>query len=190
MNIRQRLLKVFYPLVMLFSKRKEILMQSEHAPPHEPFHNLHATLNSGKPFSFDQLKGKYVLLVNTASECGYTAQYKQLQELHEQFGNRVQVLGFPSNDFGGQEPAEDKDIAGFCQVNFGVRFPLMQKSAVKGRHQNKVFQWLTHQHKNGWNNEPPSWNFCKYLVSKEGSLLGVYPSAISPLDEEILQHFS
>ena len=108
------------------------------------------------------------MLVNTASNCGYTDQYDDLQKLHEQFQNKFVILGFPANDFKEQEKGNDEDIAQFCKINFGVTFPLMQKtSVIKSADQNAVFKWLTDSTNNGWNNKQPSWNFSKYLINEE-----------------------
>jgi glutathione peroxidase len=147
---------------------------------------LKDTLNNGTGFDFGQLKGKKVMLVNTASDCGYTGQYDDLQKLSEQYKDKLVVLGFPANDFKEQEKGTDEEIAQFCKINFGVDFPLMKKSSVKkGDDQNKVFQWLTDPAKNGWNKQQPSWNFCKYMVDEEGRLTHYFASTIEPLSKEI-----
>lgn len=145
-------------------------------------------LNDGSELSFENLKGKKVLIVNTASNCGYTHQYAELQELYENQKKNLLVLAFPSNDFKEQEKGSDEEIARFCQVNFGVRFPLAKKSVViKGQGQNKVFEWLTHKELNGWNEQPPSWNFSKYLVNEKGILTHYFDPAVSPSDPEVLK---
>jgi glutathione peroxidase len=150
------------------------------------FNDLKATLNNGKEVNFGDFKGKKVLLVNTASECGYTPQYEELEKLYEQYKDTVVVLGFPSNEFGGQEPGSDEEIAQFCKINYGVTFPIFSKSVVKkSEGQNPVFAWLTTTAENGWNEQQPEWNFNKYLVSEEGELEAYYPSGISPLGDEI-----
>jgi glutathione peroxidase len=101
-------------------------------------------------------------------------------------GDKITVLGFPSNDFGGQEPGSNAEIGAFCQKNFSVTFQLFEKSDVVGSAQNKVYEWLTDKDQNGWNTEAPTWNFCKYLISENGELLKVYSPAVSPISEEIL----
>ncbi len=126
------------------------------------------------------------MLVNTASDCGYTGQYDDLQKLSEKYKDRLVVIGFPANDFKEQEKGTDEEIAAFCKINFGVSFPLMKKSSVKkGPEQNPVFQWLTDPAKNGWSKQPPSWNFCKYLVDEEGRLTHYFASTIEPLSTHI-----
>lgn len=172
----------------LFGGKAGAQVNESQVMPHQSFYDLQATTNSGKPFPFDQLKGKYVLIANTASKCGFTGQYAQLQELQDAFAGKLVVLGFPANDFGSQEPGSNEEISSFCQVNFGVTFPLMQKAAVIGTAQQPVYQWLTDASKNGWNAQAPNWNFCKYLVDPQGRLLGFFASAVSPLDEEITGH--
>lgn len=127
------------------------------------------------------------MLVNTASDCGYTAQYDDLQKLSEIYKDKLVILGFPSNDFGQQEKADDTTIKDFCKVNFGVTFPLMAKSTVRKRDtQNDVFNWLSDKNKNGWNDMAPTWNFCKYLVDENGNLTHFFEAAIEPGDERVL----
>ncbi|CAM3439135.1 glutathione peroxidase [Pontibacter korlensis] len=137
----------------------------------------------GKEVDFSQYKGKKVLLVNTASECGYTPQYEGLQQLHETHGDEVVVLGFPANNFGGQEPGSHEEIASFCQKNYGVSFQMFEKVSVKGEDKHPLYVWLT---ENAPGNEEPSWNFCKYLVDENGKVVAFYPSKVKPMDEELL----
>lgn len=154
--------------------------------PSQSFYDLKVVLNNGEEFPFSHLKGKKVLLVNTASDCGYTPQYTDLQQLFKENEQDLMVLGFPANDFKEQEKGSDEEIATFCQRNFGVSFPLVKKSTVvKGPGQNAVFQWLSDPGKNGWNDQAPVWNFSKYLVSEEGVLLQYYEPSVSPLGPEI-----
>jgi glutathione peroxidase len=140
---------------------------------------------TGKEVDFSQYKGKYVMIVNTASKCGFTPQYADLQKLHEQFGNKVAVLGFPANNFLWQEPGTNHDIEEFCQVNYGVGFQMFEKVSVKGNDKHPLYAWL--EAKTG---KSPSWNFCKYLVSPEGDVLAFYPSKTNPLDKEIIDQIS
>lgn len=145
------------------------------------FYSLKAITNTGQEILFDKYRGKKVLLVNLASQCGFTPQYKELEQLHQQNKNMV-VLGFPSNDFGAQEPGSDKEIAEFCKINYGVTFQLFKKGNVKGNTKQPVYKWLSDANKNGWNNEQPKWNFYKYLVDENGNLLNIFSSSVSPLD--------
>ena len=141
---------------------------------------------SGEMIDFNQYKGQNLLIVNVASECGYTPQYADLQELHQKFGDRITILGFPANNFGGQEPGSNEEIATFCKSNYGVSFQMFEKISVKGEDQDPLYSWLSQRELNGWNEQEPSWNFCKYLVNREGELLKFYGSAVKPLSEEIL----
>ncbi|MEP7279088.1 MAG: glutathione peroxidase [Bacteroidota bacterium] len=191
MTGRQKLLKVVYPLFVLVNKmvhkNTEILANNKIIPP-VSFYSLKAVLNNGAVLDMASLKGKKVLLVNTASDCGYTGQYDQLQQLYSRFGTRLVVLGFPANDFKEQEKGTDEAIALFCKKNYGVDFPLLQKSIVlKRTGQNSVFKWLTEPAQNGWNKQAPTWNFSKYLVNETGMLTHYFGPAIEPTDETILE---
>lgn len=145
------------------------------------FYSLKATTNSGHEISFEEYLGKRILIVNLASQCGYTPQYTELEQLHQQKKNVV-ILGFPSNNFGSQEPGTDADIAKFCKVNYGVTFQIFRKNDVRGNNRQPVYQWLSDEIKNGWNNQEPQWNFYKYLVDENGSLSKIFSSSVSPLD--------
>jgi glutathione peroxidase len=189
MTLRQKILKLLYPLLMWANQKstKEKLLQNEKsiAPP-VSFYSLSVVLNNGQELRFETLKGKKVLLVNTASDCGYTNQYAELQTLYEQAKDDVEIIAFPANDFKEQEKGSDEEITSFCTVNFGVRFPLARKAVVvKGPVQHPVYQWLSSQRLNGWNDKAPSWNFAKYLVNEEGILTHYFEPAISPEDAAI-----
>jgi glutathione peroxidase len=154
--------------------------------PAHPLYNLSVTLNNGTALPLASLKGKKVLLVNTASECGYTGQYTELQQLADRYKDQLEVIGFPANDFKEQEKASDEQIAQFCTRNFGVQFPLAKKtSVVPGPQQHPLFAWLTNPQQNGWNNQMPDWNFSKYLVDEQGVLTHYFGPAISPLSGEV-----
>lgn len=147
-------------------------------------YDLSVILNNGDNLPLASLQGKKLLLVNTASNCGYTNQYADLQNLYEQYKDRLIIIGFPANDFHEQEKGNDEEIAQFCKVNFGVSFPLARKSVVvKSPEQNPVFAWLTHKAQNGWNEQEPSWNFSKYLVNERGVLTHYFDPSVSPLSE-------
>ncbi len=136
---------------------------------------------NGEPVDFAQYKGKYLLVVNTASKCKYTPQYADLEKLHEQFGSKVAVLGFPANNFLWQEPGSNKEINEFCMKNYGVKFQMFEKISVKGKDKAPLYKWL--EAKTG---ETPSWNFCKYLVDPNGTVIGYFGSKVSPLDSKIV----
>ena len=186
MTMRQKFLKAFYPALMWFSKKKNNVSSNDSVQASSSFYSLEAIANNGTSINFSELKGKKVLLVNTASDCGYTPQYEELQKLYKQFENKLVIIGFPANDFKEQEKGTDKEIAEFCKVNYGVTFPLAQKSSViKGNEQNEVFKWLSDKSKNGWNDKQPSWNFSKYLVNENGMLINYFDPAVSPLSKEV-----
>ena len=140
----------------------------------------------GKEVKLSQYKGKKLLIVNTASECGYTPQYKELEQLYKKHGDKVTVLGFPANNFGGQEPGTEAQIAAFCEKNYGVTFPLFSKVSVKGVDTAPLFKFLADKTRNGAVSDVPTWNFCKYLVDEKGHVLKFYPSKVTPLSPELL----
>ncbi|MEO6134617.1 MAG: glutathione peroxidase [Ginsengibacter sp.] len=149
--------------------------------PATSFYSLQASLNSGEIISMEKYKGKKVLIVNLASQCGFTRQYEELEMLHQQ-NKQVVVLGFPSNNFGGQERGSDEEIASFCKVNYGVTFPIFKKYDVKGSKKQSVYAWLSDKNKNGWNDLEPKWNFYKYLLNENGELINIYSSSVQPGD--------
>src|SRR5690606_36241587 len=140
-----------------------------------------ATSLEGKEISLSDYKGKPLLIVNTASKCGYTGQYADLQKLHDEFKGRLTVIGFPANNFLWQEPGSGEEIASFCERNYGVKFQLFEKISVKGKNQHPIYQWLEAN-----SGKHPSWNFCKYLIDKSGRVAGFFPAKVNPLDEKIL----
>jgi len=188
MSLLSKIITASYSLRMKISRRTglgiktENNMSNKNAPAN--FYSLKAITNSGEEIEFEKYRGKKVLLVNVASQCGFTPQYAELERLHMQRKDLV-ILGFPSNNFGAQEPGSDKEIAEFCNVNYGVTFQLFKKDEVKGNNKQPVYQWLSDETKNGWNNKEPEWNFYKYLVSENGDLLNVFSSSVSPLDIQL-----
>lgn len=151
------------------------------------FHDLSFTDINGKTRSMGEFKGRYVLVVNTASECGHTPQYKDLQRLHAQYGSKITVIGFPCNDFGGQEPGNESVIAGFCAKNFGVEFLMASKVSIKGDSRHPVYQWLMTKSLNGISDADVRWNFTKFLVNGDGQWVASYPSSVSPMDDRIIK---
>jgi glutathione peroxidase len=150
------------------------------------FYDFKMKAIDGKEIDFAQYKGKKVLVVNTASECGYTPQYEDLQKLHEQYGDKIVVLGFPANNFGGQEPGSNEDIVQFCKKNYGVTFQLFQKISVKGEDMHPLYQFLSKKELNGKVEQEPGWNFSKYLINEKGEVVMFFPHKTKPLSEEIL----
>ncbi len=142
---------------------------------------------NGKTFDFATLKGKKILVVNTASKCGYTPQYEQLEAIYKKYkGENFVIVGFPANNFGSQEPGTNAEIATFCKANYGVTFPMMSKISVKGSDMNEVYQFLTKKSKNGLKDSNVEWNFQKYLLNEKGELEQVYLSGMEPTDAKIV----
>ncbi len=151
------------------------------------FYKLSATLNNGEQLDFLSLRGKKVLIVNTASKCGFTNQYADLEKLSERYKDKLVIIAFPANDFANQENGSDEEISEFCKVNYGVTFPIAKKAGViKNEDQQLVFKWLTDKNMNGWNDQAPEWNFNKYLISENGDLLRYFESSVAPLDEQLV----
>lgn len=144
-------------------------------------YELKATALDGSEIDFARYKGKYLLIVNTASKCGFTPQYKDLEALHQNYGDKVVVLGFPANNFLWQEPGSNEEIESFCEKNYGVTFQMFSKISVKGKDRHPLYEWL--EAKSG---KTPSWNFCKYLVDPEGKTVLFFPSKVTPLDPAIV----
>ena len=141
----------------------------------------------GKEFDFYTLKGKKLLIVNTASECGLTPQYKDLEAIYRKYKDKnFVIVGFPANNFGSQEPGSNEQIAKFCQMNYGVTFPMMSKISVKGKDIHEVYQFLTQKNKNGLQDSQVEWNFQKYLINEEGELIKVLSPSVLPTDAEIV----
>lgn len=190
MTGRQKILKAVYPLVLwatnLKNKNNKMLVNEKNVQPLKSLYDLKVLLNNGDSLPLSSLKGKKILFVNTASDCGYTPQYNDLESLYREYKDKLVVIGFPANDFGEQEKGDDEKIAQFCKVNFGVTFPLAKKSTViKSPDQNNIFKWLTDSKLNGWNDLQAKWNFSKYLVNENGVLVGYFDSSVSPGSEEI-----
>jgi glutathione peroxidase len=139
----------------------------------------------GKDVKLSKYKGKKILIVNTASKCGYTPQYKELEELSKKYAGKVVVLGFPSDSFN-QELASNEEVASFCEKNYGVTFPLFQTGSVKGDSAQPLYRFLGDKEKNGTVSDVPTWNFCKYLVNEKGQVVKFYPSKVKPLSEELV----
>ena len=150
------------------------------------FYDLEFESIDGEIIPLSNFKGKYVLVVNTASKCGYTRQYKDLQKLHEEYNEKLIVIGFPCNDFGSQEKGTNQDILSFCEKNYGVDFLLSKKIKIKGEECHPIFDWLTKKSNNGVLNHKVSWNFNKFLINPNGMLLGSYSSSTKPYDLTII----
>ena len=167
------------------AKTKNIILNTNNIAPKKSFYELEAISIDGEKISFDQYKNKKILIVNVASKCGYTYQYEGLQKLQDIYQDKVIVLGFPANDFFNQESGSNEEIEEFCETNYGITFPMFEKTTTKGKKQSPIYQWLTNKDFNGWNAQRPTWNFCKYLVNEKGELVGFFDSKVKPLSEEI-----
>ena len=152
----------------------------------QSIHSFKVTGIDGKQIDFASFKGKKILVVNTASKCGYTPQYEGLEKVYEQYKDKLVIIGFPCNQFGGQEPGSNEEIASFCKKNYGVNFPLADKIDVKGASIAPIYQWLTHKSKNGVLDANISWNFNKFLLDENGKMIAYFPSNVKPDSEEIL----
>lgn len=155
--------------------------------PSKSLHDFKAKTLDGTEFDFSSLKGRKVLIVNTASECGYTYQYEGLQALHNKYDStgKFAIIGFPCNQFGGQEPGTATDIQTFCKKNYGVTFQMMEKIDVKGEKQHPIYKWLTHKSENGVEDSEVKWNFNKYAIDENGHYVKHFGSGVEPMSEEI-----
>ena len=154
----------------------------------QSFYELEAETIDGKAFKFEELKGKKVMIVNTASKCGYTPQYEDLQKLYEKYkDDDFIIIGFPANNFMKQEPGTNNEIKEFCSLNYGVTFPMMAKISVKGKDIHPVYQWLTKKDKNGIEDSKVKWNFQKYLINEDGQYKAYFQPGIKPFDDKIIK---
>ncbi|HSF45054.1 MAG TPA: glutathione peroxidase [Chitinophagaceae bacterium] len=192
MTFRQKLLRSVYPvftaLGRLTGAHAETRINEHKAKPGTPVFDIPVIMNDGSVKKLSEFAGKKIMIVNTASDCGYTRQFDDLQKLYEQESGKLVIIGFPSNDFKEQEKGSDAEIEAYCRRNYGVTFPLAQKSKVsKGEGQHAIYQWLSSKEKNGWNSKSPSWNFSKYLINEQGVLTHYFDPAVDPVGKEILK---
>ena len=151
-------------------------------------YNISINSITGEPINFEDFKGKKILIVNTASECGFTGQYEDLEKLNKTYKDKLVVIGVPCNQFGGQEPGTLTEIQSFCKVNYGVTFLLTEKVDVKGENQHPLYQWLTNKEMNGMKNSSVKWNFQKYLINENGELIDYFYSITKPMSSKITNH--
>ena len=154
----------------------------------QSIHNFTVKSIDGKTLNLASFKGKKILIVNTASKCGYTPQYEALEKVYEQYKDKLVIIGFPCNQFGGQEPGSNEEIVAFCKKNYGVSFPLADKIDVKGDNIAPIYQWLTTKSKNGILDASISWNFNKFLIDENGKMIAYFPSNVKPDSETILSY--
>jgi glutathione peroxidase len=151
------------------------------------FYDFKVRSLDGEEMDMAQFKGKKIVVLNVASECGYTPQYADWENFYKANKEKIVVVGFPCNQFGGQESGSNADIKSFCQKNYGVSFPISEKIDVKGSNKAPIYAWLTDKNANGWCDKEPSWNFCKYLINEKGELVEFFASSIKPDNEEFLK---
>lgn len=154
----------------------------------ESIYDIKINSLQGEPINLSDFKGKKIMFVNVASKCGFTPQYAGLEELYEKYSDQLMIIGVPCNQFGGQEPGDNNEIATFCEKNYGVTFLMTEKVDVKGDDQHPLYTWLTSKDKNGFKNSTVKWNFQKYIVSESGELEGVYMSTVEPQSDKIISH--
>lgn len=172
-------------LIMILSL--SILAFSQNYENIEPIYQFKVKDINGKKFNFEDFKGKKIMIVNTASRCGFTPQFKELQEIYDKYKDQnFVIVGFPSNDFMNQDPGTDEEILEFCTTTFGVEFPMMSKVKVKGKKKAKIYKYLTDKELNGFKSSKVNWNFQKYLINEEGYLVKVIGTKTSPDDDEII----
>ena len=180
-------MKYFIFIITLFTLTMENL-QAQNNADNQTIYQFTVEDINGKPFALANLKGKKVMIVNTASKCGLTPQYKELEALYQQYKDRdFIIIGFPANNFLGQEPGSNEQIASFCSINYGVTFPMMSKISVKGKNMHPLYQFLTQKSKNGVEDSKVKWNFQKYLIGRDGKLEKVIDPKTLPSSDEVKQ---
>ena len=174
-------------LIFLFSGFDFLPVKEAGSGSTESIYDIKINTLDGEAIDLHDFIGKKILIVNVASECGYTPQYEDLQTLYENYQDKLIVIGVPCNQFGEQEPGNAQEILEFCQKNYGVTFILTEKADVKGENQHPLYAWLTMKDKNGVANSKVKWNFQKYLISENGELLESFNSATDPLSSDITE---
>jgi glutathione peroxidase len=189
MSTRQNVLKSFYPVLTsvtrFFGVNSKVVLPKTVSEPATSVYAIPFELINGDTADLSAYRGKKIVVVNTASDCGYTGQYEELQKLYAQRKDDIVIIGFPANDFKQQEKGSNEEIASFCKKNYGVDFPLAMKTTViKSADQHPIFKWLSDQKQNGWNEQAPSWNFSKYVIDEQGKLIGYFDPGVSPLGSD------
>lgn len=182
--LRNNFFKMFFIAVLLMVTGFSASAQKKNLS----IHQFKIASLEGGTIDFSTYKGKYILVVNTASKCGFTPQYKDLQNVYELYGDKLVVVGFPSDNFGNQEFGDNKEIAAFCEKNYGVTFPLTTKIDVKGKNIHPIYSFLTQKKENGVLDATVSWNFNKFLLDKNGKMIAHFGSKVKPDSEEILNY--
>ena len=175
----------------MFSDKKEVRTMPTNAAAKASIYDFKIKSLDGKQvIDFAQYKGKKIVILNVASKCGFTPQYANWEAFYEKNKDKVVVLGFPANDFMMQEPGSNSEIAEFCQKNYGVTFQMFDKIEVTGKNKHPLYKWLSDKSLNGWNDQEPSWNFCKYVVDENGNLVSFFASEIKPNNPEFIKAIS
>ena len=177
--------KIIFTFILLMNA---FFGTSQNNNPTKSIYDIEIKSLIGKPINLSDFKGKKILFVNVASECGFTPQYKGLQELHETYKENLVIIGVPCNQFGSQEPGDANQIQSFCQVNYGVTFLITEKIEVKGNGQHELYKWLTNKEFNGSKNSSVKWNFQKYLIDEQGHFVDYYLSLTKPMSKKIIKH--
>lgn len=167
------------------STRETIIPAAQQTIAAKSIYDFKVDALEGGSINFSDFKGKKILIVNTASKCGFTPQYKELEALYQQYKNKLVIVGFPANNFGEQEPGTNTEIAAFCEKNYGVSFPMAAKISVKGEDMAPIYHWLTEKAQNGVLDAEVKWNFNKFLIDEKGNMVAYFPSKVTPLSEEI-----
>ena len=173
---------------MKFLKSPKLKPQRPHASLGTSIYDVQLSTLTGSTLDLNSFKGRKILFVNVASKCGFTQQYKALEELYQTYKNELVIVGLPCNQFGNQEPGNAQEIQSFCERNYGVTFPITEKVKVKGHSQHPLYQWLTQKELNRKKNSKVRWNFQKYLVDENGDLVDYFYSTVSPMSTKITKH--
>ncbi|GAB3906826.1 hypothetical protein GCM10028803_39820 [Larkinella knui] len=169
----------------LISDKSEVAVRpASAAAPSKSLYDFTVNSIEGKTVPLKQYRGKKVVILNTASKCGFTPQFEKWEAFYKEHGDKVVVLGFPSNNFKSQDPGTNSEIAEFCKKNYGVSFPMFEKTEVLGENQSPLYKWLSDKSLNGWNDKVPTWNFCKYVINEKGELTHFFASKVLPTDPE------
>lgn len=192
MSARQSILRSAYPILTSVTRflgaNNRILLSPTSISPASSVYDIPIEGIDGQTLSLSSFRGKKIIIVNTASDCGYTAQYEALQILYAKHKQDLVIVGFPANDFKKQEKGSNEEIAAFCKKNYGVEFPMAMKTTViRSNDQHPIFKWLSDPARNGWNNTIPAWNFSKYILDEEGRLIAYCDPAVDPLGSSFLK---
>jgi glutathione peroxidase len=178
--------KILFAAVSLILLSFIVPFSSRNTIKPESIYKFKVTALDGGSIDFSTFKGKKILVVNTASKCGFTPQYAQLEDLYKKYNDKLVIVGFPANNFGGQEPGSNEDIKTFCTKNYGVTFPMAAKVSVKGDDIAPIYKWLTEKSENGVMDADIKWNFTKFLLDENGVLIAKFDSKVTPLSDEIV----